>query len=450
MPLPWSPIATFLLVVGLLAVATPAAAQAPATITVELGGTSHFLTDASGSTQVALSGLRYNRRRRTFQGFARVSATGTEPLAAPLVLVIDPISAPAMTLANGDGVTSDADHDPLTYLWSFTSLPATSHIALDDPTLEAPSFVPDVAGLYVLQLIVSDGLSSSVADTTKVTAKEDHPPVITSSPNTAAKVGVAYRYPVVASDPDPGDAIPFSLDTAPSGMQIDGTTGQVSWTPTQPDDVGVQVRASDSHGLHATQSFTIHVVSPGSPPTLVPIGDRAVELGQTLQMQVFAIDPDAGDTLRYGLVAAPAGMTIGAADGRLRWQPTAVGDYPVMVGVTDSLGLQDRASFTVHVTHTGVPVVVNHAPVLDAIGDQQLLAGETLTLQVHATDPDGDPLTYSLINGPAGMAVDGSGTIQWQAATGSYDVAVEVQDPAGLSAATSFVVTAAASPGPTA
>src|SRR5262249_1051968 len=47
--------------------------------------------------------------------------------------------------------SSDADHDPLTYAWSFTTLPAGSAATLGGATSAQASFVPDLAGTYVVQ-----------------------------------------------------------------------------------------------------------------------------------------------------------------------------------------------------------------------------------------------------------------------------------------------------------
>jgi hypothetical protein len=66
--------------------------------------------------------------------------------------------------------SSDADNDPLSYAWSFTSLPAGSQAALSDTTAVAPSFSADEAGSYVLQLLVNDGAVDSAADRVTVTA----------------------------------------------------------------------------------------------------------------------------------------------------------------------------------------------------------------------------------------------------------------------------------------
>src|SRR5262249_36641607 len=72
---------------------------------------------------------------------------------------------------NLDGSGSfDADHDPLTYSWSFTSRPAGSNAQLSSASSESPTFLADVSGTYVLQLIANDGISSSTPVTVTITA----------------------------------------------------------------------------------------------------------------------------------------------------------------------------------------------------------------------------------------------------------------------------------------
>ena len=72
------------------------------------------------------------------------------------------------------GTSSDADNDPLSYAWSFTSRPVGSLAVLSDPTVVNPTFSADQAGSYVLQLIVNDGVVDSAADSVTVasTAEE--------------------------------------------------------------------------------------------------------------------------------------------------------------------------------------------------------------------------------------------------------------------------------------
>jgi len=68
---------------------------------------------------------------------------------------------------DGSG-SSDANFDPLTYQWSFTSMPANSLATFANPTAVQTTFVPDQPGTYGLQLIVSDGLINSDPSTVQV------------------------------------------------------------------------------------------------------------------------------------------------------------------------------------------------------------------------------------------------------------------------------------------
>jgi len=84
-------------------------------------------------------------------------------------------------------------------------------------------------------------------------------PVIESTPVTTAKEGAVYTYDVEATDPNE-DTLTYSLTTYPTGMNINSTTGVITWTPTE-DQVGeneVEVEVSDG-SKSATQSFTITV-----------------------------------------------------------------------------------------------------------------------------------------------------------------------------------------------
>ncbi|WP_169748995.1 putative Ig domain-containing protein [Gynuella sunshinyii] len=58
----------------------------------------------------------------------------------------------------------------------------------------------------------------------------NEPPVIISTPVTATPEQSTYKYQLEVTDPDE-DPISYSLDLAPAGMSIDGTTGLISWLP---------------------------------------------------------------------------------------------------------------------------------------------------------------------------------------------------------------------------
>lgn len=80
-------------------------------------------------------------------------------------------------------------------------------------------------------------------------------PEIISTPNNSADIGELYTYQVDAiGHPEPT----YALLVAPSGMQIDATTGVITWTPTVSGQVLVKVQATNSAG-ETTQEFTIDV-----------------------------------------------------------------------------------------------------------------------------------------------------------------------------------------------
>ena len=72
---------------------------------------------------------------------------------------------------------------PLTYAWSFVSQPSGSSATLSDPTVVHPTFTPNVAGSYVIQLIVTDAAGLSSAPATVSISTIDAPPVADAGPD---------------------------------------------------------------------------------------------------------------------------------------------------------------------------------------------------------------------------------------------------------------------------
>jgi hypothetical protein len=62
------------------------------------------------------------------------------------------------------------------------------------------------------------------------------------------------------------------------------------------------------------------------------------------------------------------------------------------------------------------PVASGEPPSLDPVGPQAVREGEALEIQLTASDPDGDPLSFDASPLPPGATLDGDGRFRWQPA----------------------------------
>jgi hypothetical protein len=118
-------------------------------------------------------------------------------------------------------------------------------------------------------------------------------PTITSVPVTTGKVGWPYAYQATAAGTPP---ITWSLVSGPSGMAIDSTAGLVTWTPSVPGDVAVEIRATNVAGS-ANQSYTITVTNPANTGLLSPTANAADSGGDGNGYQTTPANAYTDDTL---------------------------------------------------------------------------------------------------------------------------------------------------------
>jgi len=204
--------------------------------------------DESGQVTITKSGLVLNRATNTFNSLVTITNSSGAVLNAPLVLVISNISPSTVTLANPSG-KSPSGNPFVSLTVPADGLLVGSHIAnvlleFSDPTRVAFTFTVSVSSIAIQPEALPDYISG---------------PLIESVPPTAALVGQALSYQVIASSANPASLV-FSLSTAPQGMTINATTGLLQWTPgsNQGGDQSVVIAAQDSGG-QTSQSFTLSV-----------------------------------------------------------------------------------------------------------------------------------------------------------------------------------------------
>ncbi|MEQ1698414.1 MAG: FG-GAP-like repeat-containing protein [Hyphomicrobiaceae bacterium] len=282
-------------------------------------------------------------------GSSASTALVTTGNVAPVANITGPDSVFSGAPAVLDGSSSrDANGTPLTYRWSLIYRPHGSQATLASPTAPQVTITPDQRGVYIAQLIVSDGVLES-APRTFVFIVPNRAPAFTSQPLLSATQGTSYTYAAIATDPD-GDTITYSLVAAPAGMQLQGAT--LAWTPSAAGSSPVTIRATDALGANADQSFVIAVTAGGGngAPVMAAIGDRTILLGQTLAFTVSATDPN-GDAIAYAAAPLPEGATLDATTGAFSFRPTSAtpSNYVLTFSATDG---KLRAQQTVTVTVT--------------------------------------------------------------------------------------------------
>ena len=177
----------------------------------------------------------------------------------------------------------------------------------------------------------------------------------------------------------------------------------------------------------------------GTPTNWAPVletpGSRTVAINGQLSFPVTATDMD-GDTLTYSATGLPSGATFSGQT--FSWTPTSdqVGTYQVAFAVTDG---QFSDSETVTITVEGSGAVANNPPSFNAINVPPANENAPLTISVSASDPDGDPITYSTGSLPSGASFSGQ-SLTWTPTyeqSGVYQVTFTASD--GTSEATETI-----------
>jgi mono/diheme cytochrome c family protein len=130
-------------------------------------------------------------------------------------------------------------------------------------------------------------------------------------------------------------------------------------------------------------------------PVLTAIGDKAITNGALLTFVIAATDAN-GDTLTFSAPSLPAGAIFVAGTQTFSWSPGSNGVFPATFRVDDDGTPTLNDLETINITVTAAPV--NNAPTisLSPVGNQTFIAGESSTITLSATDPNGgDVITFT-------------------------------------------------------
>lgn len=285
------------------------------------------------------------------------------------------------TVSLDGAASSDADGDMLTYDWTFTSTPADSQAGLVDGNSASPMFTPDVAGDYVLRLVVNDGQADSAADTVTVTAAQANvAPVADAGADDSVKTGVMVTLDGTASSDANDDALTYEwrvVSTPPASETalVNAAMAQAAFTPDVDGVYVFELVVNDGELDSAPDRVEITAATPNSAPTADAGDDQQVVTGERVNLDGSASQDADNDALSYewSFQSRPAGAEGSLSDADTAnpsFTPDAGGDYVVRLMVSDGQG--EDASDTVRITAVMPDIQLAEEDFLDGFESRNL------------------------------------------------------------------------------
>ncbi|HTA43187.1 MAG TPA: putative Ig domain-containing protein [Bryobacteraceae bacterium] len=347
------------------------------------------------------------------------------------------VTAGSLVFLNGTG-SFDPAGSPLTYLWSFVSLPLGSQTTLFNFRSATANFVADVAGTYIIQLVVNNGTSNSLPSTVTVTTGNT-PPVANAGRNQSVDLNTIVQLSGAGSTDVNGNRLTYSwtLNTtqAPGSHANLSNPSSVNptFTPDVPGTYVAQLIVND--GILNSQPATVTITTNALlPPTAVPSAIPNTIPGATVTLNGARSSDPQGLPLTYSwaLIKVPQASTA-TLSATNTVNPSFISDLPgtyiAQLIVND--GYLSSPPATVTISTADVPPVANAGP------NQNVVTGTTVTLDgSQSFDPDGQPLSYSwvLLNVPAHStaSLTGANTVKptfTADVAGTYVAQLIVSDP---------------------
>lgn len=338
-----------------------------------------------------------------FSGTATISITVTPVNDAPTALA-DAFTVnedATLTVATPGVLANDTDIEGTAL--SAVRIAGPAHGSLTFSTAGGFTYVPaaDYHGSDQFTYQASDGAlqSSAVTVTLTIASVPDAPIAIPQSITTPEDTPKALQ--LSGTDAD-GDSLTFQILALPQHGSLSGTLPRVTYTPTTDyqgsDEFSFRVDDGTSSSAPAKVSITVAPV--GDPPVGTPDAyttseDATLDVPAAMSVLANDTDPD-GDALTATLQSEPA-------HGVLTFQNTGAFSYHPEVDFHGSDQFTYRVGDGVG-TSNPITVLITVAPVNDppAAAAQSVTAVEdtALSIQLTATDADGDTLAYAVVTPP--------------------------------------------------
>jgi hypothetical protein len=289
------------------------------------------------------------------------------------------------------------------------------------------NFTPDFtqAGIYAVLFIADDGvLADSELVTVTVSESGNMPPVFDPVGNFTVNEGDSLVISIHATDPDGGSVFPIlSLSTTLTHYNFTDDhngTGRLVYRPNFYDsgvdtinflatDFGTPQRTTTAISQVTTNEINQPLAIPQLGPFTAVVDDSLIFTVQATD----STDPISSHRVILSTLSLPANATFtdnGNNTGRFAFRPNSsqVGLNQVTFLGVDQGTPQLSATMMVNIS----VVTVNLPPVLAPIGPRTIVEGQTLTINLSASDPDGPAPALQMTGAPEGSTLvdNGDGT----------------------------------------
>jgi phage-related protein len=315
--------------------------------------------------------------------------TPTVPPSNPPVFT----SVSAQTVLEGQTLTFtvsaiDPDND-IAYFGVDTPLGASVTVFGTSLTFQwTPTYTQ--AGSYVAKFSVTDSTDLSDYLNVSITViNANRSPVFTPVSNRIVTETSPITLTVSATDPD-GDPVSYgSGNPLPRGASINSATGVFTWIPDYDQAGTYSINISASDGVNKVYTtFIITVGNLNRAPTFGPLPDKVGSENTLLTFTLSAVDPDEDDVTYGNYTPLPAGASV-TTGGVFSWMPSYQqnGTYSITFFATDGKN-PTLAPMKITILN------VNRPPVFSAQANRTVAENGLLSINLSATDPDGDPVIY--------------------------------------------------------
>lgn len=331
---------------------------------------------------------------RLNSSIATATITAAAANAAPVANAGQAQSVVTTTTVTLDGAgSSDANGDPLTYLWSFRSRPAGSAATLLNSTSSRPTFVADAIGSYVLTLVVNDGrLNSSAAVVTVTATQANAAPVANAGPAQSVVAGSTVTLSGVNSTDANGDTLSYvwSLATRPAGSNTVLSNANSVSPFFVADAAGVYVASlvvSDGRLNSAAAPVTVTATVANAAPVANAGPAQSAYLGDLVRLDGSASSDANGDSLTYAWsVRSYPGFFAPTVSGASTVGPSFTardaGSYVFSLVVSDGRLTSGAATVTVTVANGVGPTPAGSGLIVQSVLNFWTLDEATMTKRV--------------------------------------------------------------------